>query len=105
MLLPRRIILASILATSVFAAGCVRQAVRTMGELQTLNAELTKKFGDQIHVHLGEGTKLTLTITFINSALNDKTTADRLARAQETAQLVMAHYARIESVKEIWVAF
>lgn len=104
-MLSRRIILASILAASVLAAGCVRQAVRTMGELQALNAELAKKFNDQVHVHLAQGANLTLTITFINSALNDKTVAERLARAQETAQIVAAHYARIASVEAIWVAF
>jgi hypothetical protein len=76
-----------------------------MGELQTFQAALSKKFGDAVHVNSTTGAYETLTITFINSALNDKSPADRVKRAEETAQFVKANYKRIQSVQEVWVVF
>lgn len=103
-MIPRRIILALLIALSVLTAGC-KEAVKKMGEVQSLAAELSKKFGgDQVFVNLG-GPYQTLTITFINSPLNDKTPVERTKRAEETTQLVKAHYKQIQSLNEIWVVF
>jgi hypothetical protein len=104
-MLPRRIILASLLAASVLASGCLKDAAITLGELQRVRSEINKKFGEDVNVHLGAGQTLTVTITFINSRLNDKTQPERGQRALETAQLVKANYPRIQSVAEIWVVF
>lgn len=104
-MLPRRIILAALLAASVFAAGCIKEAARTLGELQAVNYELTKRFGDDVNVHVSQGANQVLTVTFINSPLNNKTSEERGKRAEETAQVVKANYARTKSLKEIWVVF
>jgi hypothetical protein len=89
----------------VLASGCIKDAAKTLGELQGVRSEINKKFGEDVNVHLGTGETLTLTITFINSKLNDKTQSERGQRAIETAQLVKANYPRIQSVAEIWVVF
>jgi hypothetical protein len=102
---PHRLILASLLAACVLTTGCIKDAARSLGELQALNIELRNKFGEDVNVHVGQGASLILTITFINSALNNKTVEERGRRAQQTAQLVRTHYPRIQSVKEIWVGF
>lgn len=104
-MLPRRIILASVLAVSVLAAGCVKEAARTLGELQGVRSEIYTRFGEDVNVHLGQGVRQVLTITFINSPLNDRTQPERGQRAMETAQVVKANYPRIQSVAEIWVVF
>ena len=104
-MLPRRLILASLLAVSVLTAGCVKDAVSTLGELQRVRTEINKKFGEDVNVHLAQGPSLILTITYINSSLNDKTPAERGQRAEQTAQLVKANYQKIQSVGEIWVVF
>ena len=104
-MLPRRILLASLLAASVLASGCLKDAVQSLGELQGIRSEINKKFGEDVNVHLSQGLSATLTITFINSALNERTLEERSKRAQETAQLVIANYVRIKFVKEIWVQF
>ena len=85
-MIPRRIILASIFAVSVVATGCIKDAAKTLGELHGVRGEINKKFGEDVNVHLSQGGSLSLTITFINSALNEKTPAERARRAEETAQ-------------------
>ncbi|HXQ71580.1 MAG TPA: hypothetical protein VN844_13885, partial [Pyrinomonadaceae bacterium] len=100
-MLPR-IFLTAILVSSVVATGC-KQFAKTLGELQTFQAALTKKFGDTVYVNANGGGFEILTITFINSPLNDKSPADRIKRAEETAQFVKANYKLIRSVQEVWV--
>jgi hypothetical protein len=104
-MLPRQTLLAVILAVSVFASGCLKQAVKTMSDLQAVHDEITKKFGDAVHINLNDGPRLTITVTFFNSPLNDKTREDRENRAVETAQIVRTRYARSAEVQEVWVAF
>jgi hypothetical protein len=106
----RRIILATILVSSLLTAGCLKDVVRELSkqvsDLTSLHNELIKKFGDQVFVNLNEGGgRVVLNVTFINSALNDKTKEDRLARAQETANIVRARYAAINRLSAIWVVF
>ena len=101
---PHRKLLAAILISLLFASGC-KQVVKTMGELQVVHNELAKKFGENVHVRINEAAYSVLSVTFINSVLNDKGAQDRQKRAEETAQIVKANYARIKSVKQIWVTF
>lgn len=106
MLLPRPIILAAILVSSLFTAGCLKDAFKQLGELQTLQAALTNKFGGEINVHLSEGVNRgTLSVTFINSPLNDSSRQQRALRAAEAAQIVSAHYSRSTAINWIAVVF
>ena len=84
---------------------CTGVTVRRFGQLQTLYAELTKKFGDNVNVHASEGPSLILTVAFINSPLNEKSQPDRGMRAVETAQFIKTRYPLIQSVREIWIVF
>ena len=103
---PRRIILASILISCVLATACIKEAAKSLGEVQSLHAELTKKFGDEVYVNVNYTDKnVVLTVTFINSALNEKTPEERFKRAEETAKVVNALYPRIKDVGIIWVGF
>jgi hypothetical protein len=102
----RRIFLASTVAISLLAAGCIKQYAKSMAELQTLHAALTKKFGEEPSVHINDaGSRLTLSISFVNSALNDKSPEDRAQRAQDTANLVKTIYPRAQQLAAIWVFF
>lgn len=101
---PHRKLLAAILVSLLLASGC-KETVKTLGELQVLHNELTKKFGDTVFVRVNEAAYPILSITFINSALNNKGPQDRQQRAQEAAQIVKANYTRIKSLREIWVVF
>jgi len=78
----RRILLASILASALVATGClkdvVKEATQTIGELMTVRNALQKRFGDEVSVNVNSnGHQSSLTVTFINSALNDKTRDER----------------------------
>src|SRR3954453_10629702 len=98
-MLPRRIILASILISSVLATACIKEAAKSLGEVQSLHAQLTKKFGDEVYVNVNYTDKnVVLTVSFINSALNEKTAEERFRRAEETAKVVNALYPRIKDV-------
>jgi hypothetical protein len=106
----RRIVLAVILGFSLLTAGCLRDVVREFAkhatEVNALNKELTKKFGDEVLVTMNQaGDRVALNVTFINSPLNDKTKEDRAARAQETANVVRMRYLGINSLNAIWVVF
>jgi len=106
----RRIILASILAAALLTAGCLKDAVKefskTVGELMTVRTELMKKYGENVFLNVTAGKNvLTLNVTYINSVLNEKTQAERIRRAQETAQIVKKHYTSINNVSVIWVGF
>ncbi len=101
-----RIFLALMLVFCLLAAACTGVAVKRLGPLQTVHTELTKKFGDQVHVNLNEsGDTLVLSVSFINSALNDKPPEERFRRATEAAKLVKATYTGISNLSTIWIGF
>lgn len=109
-MLSRRIFLASILASALLATACLKDAVREMtksvGEMMTVRNELMKKFGEEVNVNITEHQgRSVLTVTFINSALNDKTREERLKRAQEAAQVVSLNYARGKNLAVVWIGF
>jgi len=103
---PRRLFLASILATSLLAAGCLKELARTLAETQTLTEALTKKFGEPVFVRINEAAqRVSLSVSFINSALNDKAAEDRMKRAQEVANFIKTSYSRAKNLDTIWVFF
>jgi hypothetical protein len=106
----RRIILASIVVSALLTAGCLKDAVREVskgiGELMTVRNELVKKYGEDVFVNVyASGGRKTLSVTFINSVLNDKSQAERSKRAQEAAQVVKTHYTNVKDLDVIWVGF
>jgi hypothetical protein len=106
----RRIILATVLVSSLLTAACLKDVVRELAkdisEVKSLHEELTKKFGDAVFVNINQGgDQMVLNVTFINSALNSKGPEDRFNRAQETANIVRTRYPRVQSLNAIWVVF
>ena len=102
----RRKFLALILLPCLLAAGCLKDAARALGEAQLVYTELTKKFGDQVYVNVNETRgSFVLTVSFINSALNEKSEEERFKRAAEAAQVVKANYANVKKLSVIWVGF
>lgn len=105
-MLPQRKLLAAILICSLLTTACLKDTVKSLSELQALQNALTNKFGEEINVHLSEGVNRgMLSVTFINSPLNDSSREQRALRADETAKFVSAHYARSTSVLAIVVVF
>lgn len=77
-----------------------------MGDVMTLQEALTKKFADEVNVHVNQGEgSLVLSVTFINSALNQKTPEERAKRAQDAAQFIKTNYRRISNVRALWIGF
>ena len=102
----KRSFLVLILVPCLLAAACTGATVKTLGELQKLQTQLTKKFGDQVFINVNnQAGELILTVSFINSALNERTEEERFQRAAEAAKIVRANYTRINYVAAIWVGF
>jgi hypothetical protein len=102
----KRLFLVLILASCLLAAACTGATIKRLGELQTLHNELTQKFGDQVHVNVNETDgSLVLTVSFVNSALNQKPLEERLKRAAEAAKVVKEKYSGVNKLNVIWVGF
>ncbi|HEV8426525.1 MAG TPA: hypothetical protein VGQ41_01340 [Pyrinomonadaceae bacterium] len=98
-----------VLASCLLAYGCstAKDLGKTLGDLAMVRAELIKKFGEQdVNLHANTfQNRTSISVTFVNSPLNQKTTEERAKRAQETAEIVRQHYPAIKNVNEIWVGF
>jgi hypothetical protein len=92
----------AILLSCLITASCAG-TLKKLGDLSKLQAELLKEYGEEdVGVNL---VNETLTITFVNSSLNDKTPLERAERAQRTAVFVSQHYPTIKELDGIWVGF
>jgi hypothetical protein len=101
---PRSHALSStLLLLCLLATGCL-QAVKSLGEISRLRAAIIKEYGEKdVGVNLNNDSRLT--ITFINSALNEQGPRERALRAQQTAVFVKQHYLAINRIDVIWVGF
>jgi hypothetical protein len=91
------------LLVCLLASGCGKFA-QDLGEVTRLRAGLIKELHERdVGVNLGNGT--VLTISFVNSPWNDKTSEERSQRAEQTIAFVKGHYASISRMREIWVVF
>ena len=109
MLTVYRYSLCVVLTSCLLAFGCgtAKNLGKTLGDLAMVRAELIKKFGEK-DVNLSVNTfqnRTSISVMFVNSPLNQKTTEERAKRAQETAEIVKQHYPAIKNVNEIWVGF
>jgi hypothetical protein len=102
----RQIILATLVASSLLTTACLKEVAESLTEVRRVQQALMKEFGDNVFVNVSEHPNhLLLNVTFINSALNSRSGAERAARAQRTAEIVRQTYPRINSVDAIWIAF
>lgn len=93
----------AMLLLCLLASGCVKLA-KDWGEISKLHQAIVKEFGeDEVGVNLSNNTMLT--VSFVNSPLNDKSPEERAQRAEQTVAFVKAHYASISKLEVIWVLF
>jgi hypothetical protein len=98
-----------LLTSCLLASGCnkAKDLGNTLGALAKVRAELIQKFGEEdVDLRLNTFQNLTsISVKYVNSPLNQKTTEERAKRAQETAEIVRQHYPSIKNVSAIWVVF
>jgi hypothetical protein len=109
MLTMYRSSLCVVLTSCLLAFGCsaAKDLGKTLGDLAMVRAELIKKYGEQ-DINLRVNTlqnRTSISVVYVNSPLNEKSTEERAKRAQETAEIVKQHYPSIKNVSEIWVGF
>jgi Cft2 family RNA processing exonuclease len=98
-----------VLTSCLLAYGCssAKELGKTLGDLANVRSELIKKFGEN-DVNVRANTfenRTSISVIYVNSPLNEKTTDERAKRAQETAEIVKQHYPSIKNVGQIWVGF
>jgi hypothetical protein len=102
----RRIILATVIASSLLTTACLRDVANSLTEVRRVQQALTKELGEDVFVNIrGELNHRILGVSFINSALNSRSPEERAARAQRTAEIVKQTYPSINSLSAIWVYF
>ena len=109
MLSVYRYSLGLVLTSCLLFYGCstAKNLGKTLGDLTKVRTELINKFGER-DVSLRVNTyrnQTSISVTYVNSPLNHKTTEERGKRAQETADIVKQLYPSIKNVSEIWVGF
>jgi hypothetical protein len=106
--LQRYLILITVVVCLTFS-GCkaaknVAQGLEAVGKLR---AVIVKQFGESdVNVNINYfNDKSNISVAFINSPVNLKSSEERFRRAKETAELVKQNYAAIKSVNSVTVAF
>ena len=98
-----------VLTSCLLVCGCstAKEVGKTLGDLAEVHAELVKKFGEEnVNLQVNAfGDRMSISVTYVNSPLNQKAAEDRARRAQETAEIVKQHYPLIKNVSQIWVGF
>ena len=102
----RQEILATLVASTLLTTACLREVARGVTEYRRVYQALTKEFGEDVLVRINEaGNHGSLDVSFINSALNSRSSEERAARAQRTVDIIRQTYPRIDSLEVIWVIF
>ena len=109
MLSAYRYSLCVLLTSCLLAYGCstAKDVGKALGDLKRVRAELIKKFGEQdvdLRVRTYQN-RTSISVTYVNSPLNQKTPEEREKRAQETADIIKQLYPSVKNVSEIWVGF
>ena len=102
----RRIILATLIASSLVTTACLREVAKSLTEVRRVQQAVTREFGENVFVNIyDEPNRRMLSVSFINSALNSRSADERAARAQRTAEIVKQTYPGINNLHSIWVHF
>lgn len=98
-----------VLTSCLLAYGCrtAKDIGKTLGDLTAARAELIKKFGEEdVRLHANTFHQQTMiSVTYVNSPLNQKSSEERVKRAQETAQIVKQQFPSLTDAGQIWVGF
>jgi hypothetical protein len=108
MFMLRRNLALVLVVICLLLAGCkgAKEIGKTLGALVEVRGEIMKKYNESgVDVRVNAGRFSGISVNFINSPLNDKAPGDRVKRAQETAEIVKAHYPDIKTVDQIIVSF
>jgi hypothetical protein len=101
-----RIILATLVASSLLTTACLREVAKSLTEVRRVEQALSKEFRENVLVNIHEEPNdRMLSVSFINSALNSRSPEERAARAQRAAEIVKQTYPGINNLNSIWVHF
>ena len=90
------------LVLCALATSC--QTATSLGEIAKLRAAIVKEFIEPA-VNVNLHNDRAITVTFINSRLNEKSPEERRKRAEATATFVRRQFASAGKIEEIWISF
>jgi len=99
----------TVFITLVLCAACLANAcssgfVKRLTEAAKLRQDLMDKYQEK-EVNVNLQSSVFLTISFVDSALNQEDAGKRAVRAQEVAKFVVKNFPSIARIKTIWIMF
>src|SRR2546421_7735000 len=93
-----------VLCAACFSQACSNGMVKRLAEAAKLRQDLMDKY-QETEVNVDLRNSGFLTISFVNSPLNQEDTDKRAFRAQEAAKFVVKSLPSIGKIKTIWIMF
>jgi len=92
-----------IIACLLVTNACSNRLVKSFAAKNAIRQHLIQKYHDEVVVNVRNSSYLS--IVFVNSALNKKSSNERWTRAQDAARFVALNYQDIQPIQQIWIAF
>jgi hypothetical protein len=99
----KRLAAGIILVALLVSPGCATKLAKSFASINALRDALIRKYHDDVVLKVQNSNFLL--ITFVNSPLNQDSSAKRGQRAQETARFATSNYQDIHSIQQIWISF
>jgi hypothetical protein len=97
------VFIALVLCAACFSQACSSGYVKKLTEVAKLRQDLMDKYQEkEVNVNLNSGF---LTVSFVDSALNQEDVARRAFRAREAAKFVVKNFPSIAKIQTMWIMF
>ncbi|HEX7720883.1 MAG TPA: hypothetical protein VF397_01910 [Pyrinomonadaceae bacterium] len=100
----KTVFIALVLCAACFSQACSNGLVKRLTEAAKLRQDLMDKYQEK-EVNVNLQNSVFLTVSFVDSALNQEDAGKRAARAQEAAKFVVKSLPSIGKIKTIWIMF
>ena len=100
----KKVFIALVLFAACLSNACSNGFVKRMTEAAKLRQDLMDKYQEK-EVNVNLPSPAFLTISFVDSALNQEDAGKRAARAQEAAKFVAKNFPSIAKIQTIWIMF
>lgn len=100
----KTVFIALVLCAVCFSQACSNGFVKRMTEAAKLRQDLMDKYQEK-EVNVNLQNSVFLTVSFVDSTLNQEDAGKRAARAQDAAKFVVKSLPSIAEIKSIWIMF
>lgn len=98
------VLIALVLCAACLSNACSNGFVKRLTEAAKLRQDLMDKYQEK-EVNVNLQNSVFLTVSFVDSTLNQEDAGKRAARAQDVAKFVVKSFPSIAKIKSIWIMF